>query len=133
MKKEWPICTVVMEVTPEHNIRKGGYSVEVMVDEDKEEIKDATCKGFKAGEGGGCKHVVAGIFWLHRRSEEPSPTETVYLILLYRYLLAAKSLQLELLCKSLPTTHTTGIDKMQAGLQRPSIRPWATLVSAYAN
>ncbi|XP_046407796.1 uncharacterized protein LOC124172359 [Ischnura elegans] len=37
-------------------------------------IEDARCQSCTAAEGG-CKHAIALLMWLHRRSEEPSPTE----------------------------------------------------------
>ena len=41
-----------------------------------EEIKDCNCFSCAASLGG-CKYVIALIFWLHRRTEEPALTEVV--------------------------------------------------------
>lgn len=40
----------------------------------EKEVVNTKCQDCAASEGG-CKHEVAFLMWLHRRSEEPSPTE----------------------------------------------------------
>lgn len=57
-------------------MRKTPYTVQAQIDEEEEEITQVVCEGCPASLGG-CKHVVAFIMWLHRRTEEPSPTEVV--------------------------------------------------------
>lgn len=61
-------------MTPEHKVRAQTYTVKALINEEDEEIVEVLCHDCKAGQGG-CKHALAFIFWLHRRSEEPSPTE----------------------------------------------------------
>ncbi|XP_046398247.1 uncharacterized protein LOC124165054 [Ischnura elegans] len=70
------ICFVRARVTPEHKVRSKCYIVVVEVDEEISIINNAKCLDCKAAKGG-CKHVVAVLMWLHRRSEEPAPTSTV--------------------------------------------------------
>ncbi|KAG4076478.1 hypothetical protein HA402_014442 [Bradysia odoriphaga] len=67
-------CNVVAAVTPEHKINDQPYKVVASIDVRNQKIKSAECKGCMAALGG-CKHAIALIGWLHRRSEEPSPTE----------------------------------------------------------
>lgn len=74
IKKSETACTVSADVTPEHKIKSQPYKVLVDVDLRHSKIKSAVCKGCVAALGG-CKHAVALIGWLHRRSEEPSPTD----------------------------------------------------------
>lgn len=61
-------------VTPEHKINKTPYTVEITVDNESHLIDSAKCYGCPA-QNGGCKHVVAFIFWLYRRSTEQAVTE----------------------------------------------------------
>uniref|UniRef100_A0A8D9F294 YqaJ viral recombinase domain-containing protein n=1 Tax=Cacopsylla melanoneura TaxID=428564 RepID=A0A8D9F294_9HEMI len=67
-------CVVRAEVTPEHNVNKSLYKVTVSLKETEEIIEEAMCHGCQ-GAASGCKHVISFLFWLHRRSEEPSRTE----------------------------------------------------------
>ncbi|KAG4071100.1 hypothetical protein HA402_013414 [Bradysia odoriphaga] len=69
-------CNVIASVTPEHKIKDQPYKVVVNIDVKNQKVKSAECKGCMAALGG-CKHAIALIGWIHRRSEEPSPTETV--------------------------------------------------------
>ncbi|XP_050294325.1 uncharacterized protein LOC126734668 [Anthonomus grandis grandis] len=68
------ICTVKGKITSEHNVRKQQYSVSCSINEVTEEVIDVQCYDCAASLGG-CKHTIAFLMWLHRRSEEPSPTE----------------------------------------------------------
>jgi len=52
------------------------YTVSCVIDEGQQEVKEVKCHDCPASEGG-CKHSVAFLMWLHRRSEEPSPTDTI--------------------------------------------------------
>lgn len=74
LKKTKSSCSVIALVTPEHKIKTQPYKV--IVNERNQKIKSAECKGCIAALGG-CKHAIALIGWLHRRSEEPSPTEQI--------------------------------------------------------
>lgn len=82
------------KITPEHKIKKKAYAVKVVVDEKEESITSGECLDCVAAQGnvlpkliqiilikshciiGGCKHCVAFILWMHRRSEEPAITST---------------------------------------------------------
>ncbi|XP_030757972.1 uncharacterized protein LOC115883713 [Sitophilus oryzae] len=68
------ICTVKAKITPEHNVKKKQYAVTCVINEIAEKVLDLQCHDCAASLGG-CKHVIAFLMWLHRRSEEPSPTE----------------------------------------------------------
>lgn len=46
------------------------------INEDSEQILKVSCLSCVASLGG-CKHAIAFLMWLHRRSEEPAPTEVV--------------------------------------------------------
>lgn len=74
VKSDGRTCNVIAAVTPEHKINSQAYIVSVDIDVIHQKIKKAQCKGCVAALGG-CKHAIAVIGWLHRRSEEPSPTE----------------------------------------------------------
>lgn len=62
-------CTVC----PEHKVRSKPYAATLVVDEQEEVVTSVKCHDCPASEGG-CKHGVAFLMWLHRRSEEPSCT-----------------------------------------------------------
>lgn len=51
-----------------------GYRVELVVDVEKSEILVSRCHDCIAALGG-VKHQLAFLGWVHRRSEEPTPTE----------------------------------------------------------
>ncbi|KAG4065951.1 hypothetical protein HA402_002694 [Bradysia odoriphaga] len=74
VKKTSKSSHVLAEVTPEHKINTQAYIVSVNIDLRHQKIINAQCKGCVAALGG-CKHAIAVVEWLHRRSEEPSPTE----------------------------------------------------------
>lgn len=69
-------CTVKAKICPEHKIHNKAYAVTVVIDEteDNEVIDIAKCHDCVASKGG-CKHAVAVVAWLHRRSEEPACTD----------------------------------------------------------
>ncbi|CAG9765762.1 unnamed protein product [Ceutorhynchus assimilis] len=46
------------------------------IDELEKKVIEVKCHDCPASEGG-CKHAVAFLMWVHRRSEEPSPTDKV--------------------------------------------------------
>lgn len=68
------LCTVRARVTPEHRVRNKNYNAQIVIDEKNSEVKDISCEDCNAAEGG-CKHAMALLMWVHRRSETPSPTE----------------------------------------------------------
>ncbi|XP_071576230.1 uncharacterized protein [Temnothorax nylanderi] len=74
VKRENSICTVKAKVCPEHRVRNKAYSVIVIVDEENESIINVECQDCAASSGG-CKHAIAFVMWIHRRSEDPSPTD----------------------------------------------------------
>ncbi|KAF4529812.1 hypothetical protein B566_EDAN018029 [Ephemera danica] len=59
-------------VCPETWTKKKSYNVYLSMNDTS--ILSVDCKDCK-GSRGGCKHSVAFVAWLHRHSEEPSPTE----------------------------------------------------------
>lgn len=68
------VFTVLGVIAPEHNVTSKNYIVEVKIDIETYEIVSAICKSCVAHQGG-CKHHIAFIGWIHRRSEEPTKTE----------------------------------------------------------
>ncbi|KAJ8665810.1 hypothetical protein QAD02_007472 [Eretmocerus hayati] len=73
LKRDDNICTVRALITPEHKIHQQPYSVTVIIDEEEDMVQEAVCHSCVASAGG-CKHAVAVLAWLHRRSEEPAST-----------------------------------------------------------
>ncbi|CAH0577783.1 unnamed protein product [Chrysodeixis includens] len=66
-------CTVKCKICPEHKVRAKAYNVTLIVNENDSEIISCQCHDC-AASAGGCKHAVAFIMWVHRRSEEPACT-----------------------------------------------------------
>lgn len=75
MKQEGNICTVKCKICPEHKVHAKLYAVTLIVDVDEEKVISIECHDCVAAQGG-CKHAMALLMWVHRRSEEPSCTET---------------------------------------------------------
>ena len=73
-KRVGNITTVVCCVAPEHKVTSEGYKVEIVVDSSKGEITSCKCYGCVAAFGG-CKHQLALLGWMHRRTEDKTPTE----------------------------------------------------------
>lgn len=89
------MCTVKASITPQTSVNNSPYAVSVDVNEGDRSVSNASCTcqasagdfiftfsmsaltfSFKKLQNlGSCKHMTALIFWLLRRSEEPSPTE----------------------------------------------------------
>ncbi|XP_031359073.1 uncharacterized protein LOC116182672 [Photinus pyralis] len=74
LKRANSLCTLQCKICPEHKVRAKHYTVSMTVDEAEEKIVNVECKDC-AASAGGCKHALAFLMWVHRRSEEPSPTE----------------------------------------------------------
>ncbi|KAK4882331.1 hypothetical protein RN001_005650 [Aquatica leii] len=74
VKREGSLCTVQERICPEHRVKSKPYSVCLILDERNEKIINVYCKDCAASLGG-CKHVLAFLMWVHRRSEDPAPTE----------------------------------------------------------
>ena len=68
------VSVVLGKVTPEHKVKQPPYSVAVQIINSTGEIEFARCYGC-AAQMGGCKHAVAFIFWLYRRTVEKAVTE----------------------------------------------------------
>ena len=73
LKRDGKLCTVKCKICPEHKIRAKLYAVTLVVDEEDYAIRSVQCHDCVASQGG-CKHAIAFLVWVHRRSEEPSCT-----------------------------------------------------------
>ncbi|CAG4938604.1 unnamed protein product [Colias eurytheme] len=73
VKRDGDICIVKARITPEHNVRQKCYAVMCTCNETEETILSVQCEDC-AAHLGGCKHAIAFLAWLHRRSEDPSTT-----------------------------------------------------------
>ncbi|KAK9885166.1 hypothetical protein WA026_010676, partial [Henosepilachna vigintioctopunctata] len=73
LKREGNLCIVKCKVCPEHKVHAKLYGVTLIVDEQEEVVKSIECNDCVASQGG-CKHAIAFLMWVHRRSEEPSCT-----------------------------------------------------------
>ncbi|XP_077275587.1 uncharacterized protein LOC143904644 [Temnothorax americanus] len=67
-------CIIKCKVCPEHRVRNKGYSVTLTIHEKDEKVIDVECHDCAASSGG-CKHAIAFLMWMHRKSENPSVTE----------------------------------------------------------
>ncbi|XP_046753088.1 uncharacterized protein LOC124416208 [Diprion similis] len=76
LRREGSFCDVRGKVCPGHRVNSKAYNVSMMVDEKNESIDRVTCEDC-AASADGCKHTIAFLMWVHRRSEEPEPTATV--------------------------------------------------------
>ncbi|VEN48622.1 unnamed protein product [Callosobruchus maculatus] len=74
LKREGHLCTVKAKICPEHKVRNKDYLVTLVVNEQSETVEDVSCNDCPASLGG-CKHAIAVLMWVHRRSEEPAATE----------------------------------------------------------
>ncbi|GBP39174.1 hypothetical protein EVAR_26960_1 [Eumeta japonica] len=73
LKREGDICVVKCKVCPKHKVHAKLHSVTLIMDEQEEAVKSIECHDCVALQGG-CKHAIAFLMWIHRRSEEPSCT-----------------------------------------------------------
>lgn len=76
VKRIGDIYSVICGVAPEHNVTSKSYKVELKVDAQKCTITSLKCSDCVASAGG-CKHELALLGWIHRRGEEPTPTEVL--------------------------------------------------------
>jgi hypothetical protein len=67
------MCTVKGKICPEHKVHAKLYAVTLVVDEEEEAIISLQCHDCVASKGG-CKHSIAFLMWIHRRSEDPPCT-----------------------------------------------------------
>lgn len=68
------ICTVKAKITAQHRstIR---YDVTVAINVIESEITSARCEGPECiAAAGGCKHAIAVLFWLHKKTNQPAST-----------------------------------------------------------
>lgn len=70
-----PVTVVKAEVVPETSVRNKPYCCVTTINEAEGKIMDAVCEGCEAAAGG-CKHILAFLYWLYRRSMEPASTST---------------------------------------------------------
>lgn len=73
LKREGNLCTIKAKICPEHKVHAKLYGVSLVVDEQEETVKSVECHDCVASQGG-CKHAMAFLMWVHRRSEDPSCT-----------------------------------------------------------
>lgn len=73
LKRENDLCMVRARICPEHRVRLKPYHVICNINEVRQEINQLECMDC-AASAGGCKHAIAFLMWLHRRSEEAAPT-----------------------------------------------------------
>ncbi|GBP54758.1 hypothetical protein EVAR_90042_1 [Eumeta japonica] len=73
LKRDSKCCTVKCKICPEHKVHAKLYGCTLVVDEENEVVLSVQCEDCVASQGG-CKHAIAFLMWLHRRSEEPSCT-----------------------------------------------------------
>lgn len=76
LKQQQSHCELKARITPEHKIKAKNYNVSCIINNDEKTVLEAKCHDCPASEGG-FKHAVAFLMWLHRRREEPSPTEKI--------------------------------------------------------
>ncbi|KAI5720593.1 hypothetical protein M8J77_009242 [Diaphorina citri] len=77
LKRDGNLCHVKALVTPEHKVNAKPYQVHCLVDEGEGTILKAFCSDCAACQGG-CKHAVAFVTWLHRRSNDPPVVDYDY-------------------------------------------------------
>ncbi|GBP06718.1 hypothetical protein EVAR_92661_1 [Eumeta japonica] len=75
LKRDAHLCTVKCKMCPEHKVHAKLYGCTLIIDEEDDVIVSVVCEDCVASRGG-CKHAIAFLFWVHRRSEEPSCTST---------------------------------------------------------
>ncbi|XP_046743008.1 uncharacterized protein LOC124409445 [Diprion similis] len=71
--REKGMCTVEAKICPEHRIRNKNYTVRVVINEKDNTVMSTICDDC-ATSMGGCRHAVALLAWIHRRTGEPAPT-----------------------------------------------------------
>lgn len=67
-------CTVLAAVCPELSCRSKSYLVQADIDVENSSVLSVQCLDCKASESG-CKHGQALLYWLYRKTENPSVTE----------------------------------------------------------
>ncbi|XP_037296052.1 uncharacterized protein LOC119189703 [Manduca sexta] len=75
LKRDGKLCVIKCKICPEYKVHANVYAVTLTVDEEDGVICSFECHGCVAPQGC-CKHAMAFIMWIHRRSEEPSSSFT---------------------------------------------------------
>ncbi|KOB75489.1 Uncharacterized protein OBRU01_07391 [Operophtera brumata] len=73
LKRDGNLCIMKAKICPEHKVHAKLYGVTLIIDEVDEAVKSVECHDCVASQGG-CKHAIAFLMWVHRRSEDPSCT-----------------------------------------------------------
>ncbi|XP_039311283.1 uncharacterized protein LOC120359056 [Solenopsis invicta] len=76
LRREKSLCHIRGKVCPEHRVNNKAYTISMLVNEETERVEYIRCEDCAASECG-CKHAIAFLMWVHRRSKEPEPTATV--------------------------------------------------------
>lgn len=71
LKREGNLCIIKGKICPEHKVHAKLYQVTLIVYGQNKAIKSIECHDCIASQGG-CKHTIAFLMWVHRRSEDPS-------------------------------------------------------------
>ncbi|KAF9816534.1 hypothetical protein SFRURICE_010693 [Spodoptera frugiperda] len=67
LKRENKFCTVKCKICPEHKVHAKLYGCTLVVDEEDDIILSVQCQDCVASQGG-CKHAIAFLMWVHRRT-----------------------------------------------------------------
>ncbi|KAJ0169999.1 hypothetical protein K1T71_014605 [Dendrolimus kikuchii] len=73
LKRDGKLCIVKCKICTEHKVRSKLYRVTLIIDEEDDIIHSIECHDCLASQGV-CKHAMAFLMWVHRRSEEPACT-----------------------------------------------------------
>ncbi|XP_026736708.1 uncharacterized protein LOC113500198 [Trichoplusia ni] len=73
LQRDGKVCIIKCKICPEHKVLAKLYRCTLVVDEEEEIVLSVQCEDCVASQGG-CKHAIAFLMWVHRRSEEPSCT-----------------------------------------------------------
>lgn len=73
IREDNDICKVKVKITAQHRSATR-YDVTVVINVVESEIISATCEGCVATMGG-CKHAMAVLFWLHKKTNQPASTD----------------------------------------------------------
>ncbi|XP_058789699.1 uncharacterized protein LOC131663353 [Phymastichus coffea] len=74
LKRDGALCILKASICPEHKVRDTPYKVTLIVNEKSNTVNTVECEDCPASLGG-CKHAIALLMWVNRRTEEPAPTE----------------------------------------------------------
>lgn len=74
LKRTDGICNLIANIAPEHKVRSKSYRVECVINIEEGSVSSVKCLDCIASQGG-CKHGLAVLGWLYRKSESRSVTE----------------------------------------------------------